>query len=546
MARTRTAAEANIRSEFGPWFEGAPDAYLVLDRDFFVAGANDAYLAVAGADRAALLGHYLFDLFPDNPDDPKAAGSLNLRASFARVLATRAPDLMPVQRYDVAGPDGVFHERHWSTLNTPLLGPDGEARWILHRVEEVTSLVRLGLPATPHEVAAFALRIQSELESAEGQLRQAQKLEALGRLAGGVAHDFNNLLSVILSTAGLLREDLAGNDLAIADLKEIEQAGLRAAELTRQLLAFSRQQVLDLRVLELAAVVRDIEPMLQRLLGEDVDKRIRIADGAGCVRADQSQLEQVILNLAVNARDAMPTGGLLSIEVSDVVLSAEYTEDHVGVLPGRYALLTVSDTGHGMDKATQARAFEPFFTTKPVGQGTGLGLSTVFGIVRQCGGFIWLYSEVGIGTTFKIYFPRVDEPASAADAGTREPVRGGSESILVLEDDEAVRHTVVRILERLGYRVEGTQYPAEALRRCAERATAPELLITDVVMPEMNGRLLAERVAKLVPGIKVLFISGYTDDVVLQHGILAAGVPYLQKPITPEGLGRKVRSVLDG
>ena len=546
MTRTRSKVNPIQIPDLGPLFAGAPDAYLVLDRELYIVGVNDAYLRATTTTRGQILGHPLFEIFPDNPDDPKADGVLNLRASLTRVLERRAPDAMPVQKYDIPSPSGGFEERHWRPLNSPVLNTAGEVEWIIHRVEDVTHLVRLGLPATPDEVAAFALRIQSELESAEGQLRQAQKLEALGRLSGGVAHDFNNLLSVILSTAGLLREDLAANESAIADLKEIESAGLRAADLTRQLLAFSRQQVLDLRVLELAAVVRDIEPMLQRLLGEDVEKRIRIVPGAGSVRSDKSQLEQVILNLAVNARDAMPTGGLLSIEVSEVELTAEYTKDHVGVVPGRYALLTVSDTGHGMDKVTQARAFEPFFTTKPVGRGTGLGLSTVFGIVRQCGGFIWLYSEVGIGTTFKLYFPRVDEPVDADAAIEREPVRGGSELILVLEDDDAVRHTVVRILERLGYRVEETAYPAEALRRCAERATAPELLITDVVMPEMNGRLLAERVARLVPGIKVLFVSGYTDDVVLQHGILAAGVPYLQKPITPEGLGRKVRSVLDG
>jgi CheY-like chemotaxis protein len=286
--------------------------------------------------------------------------------------------------------------------------------------------------------------------------------------------------------------------------------------------------------------------MLQRLLGEDIEQRIRIAEDVGRVRADKSQLEQIILNLVVNSRDAMPTGGLLGIELSNVELTAEYAELHPGVAPGPYAVLTVSDTGCGMDKVTQARAFEPFFTTKPVGQGTGLGLSTVFGIVRQSGGFVWLYSEVGIGTTIKIYLPRVAEPASEAGGEASEAIRGGNETILVLEDDDAVRHTVVRILQRLGYRVSETQYPAEALRRCADRSTAPELLVTDVVMPEMNGRLLAERAAKLVPGIKVLFISGYTDDVVLQHGILTTGAPYLQKPITPEGLGRKVRAVLDG
>ncbi|HET7041674.1 MAG TPA: ATP-binding protein, partial [Gemmatimonadales bacterium] len=376
------------------------------------------------------------------------------------------------------------------------------------------------------------------------QLRQAQKLEAIGRLAGGIAHDFNNLLSIILGGTGLLRDDLGEGHPARADLEEIENAAVRAAELTRRLLAFSRQQVLDLRVLDAGGVVREIQPMIQRLLGEDVEQRVRVDPEAGSIRGDKSQLEQILLNLVVNARDAMPSGGLLSLEVSSVELSNQYAEEHAGVVPGRYVLLTVSDTGIGMDKATQARAFEPFFTTKPVGQGTGLGLSTVFGIVRQSGGFVWLYSEPGIGTTFKIYFPRVDEPVSGASQVTADEVRGGKERVLVLEDDDGVRNTVVRILTRLGYEVEGVRYPVDALKRLAE-GREPELLVTDVVMPEMNGRLLSERARGLVPGLRVLFISGYTDDVVLQHGILSTGMPYLQKPITPEVLGRKVREVLD-
>jgi signal transduction histidine kinase len=546
LPRARTTKRPTRNPDFGPWFEGAPDAYLVLDPQLTIVGATDAYLRVTATTRAGIVGRPLFEVFPDNPDDPTADGVSNLRASLQRVLDGRVADRMAVQKYDIPVPTGGFEERHWSPLNTPVLGADGEVHWIIHRVEEVTELRRLGLPVTPIEIHEYAKRTQSVIDSTEEQLRQAQKLEAIGRLAGGVAHDFNNILSVILGTTGLLRSDLALDDPAQADLKEIEEAGLRAADLTRRLLAFSRQQVLDLKVIELASIVTGLQPMLNRLVGEDIEKRVRIEEGTGCLKGDKGQLEQVLLNLVVNARDAMPTGGLLGIEVSATELSAEYAETHTGVVPGPYLLLTVSDTGVGMDKATQARAFEPFFTTKPVGRGTGLGLSTVFGIVKQSGGFVWLYSEPGIGTTIKLYFPRVDELPTRLDDGALDVVQRGTESVLVLEDDDAVRHTVVRILTRLGYRVAETAFPHAALARCAEPATRPGLLITDVVMPEMNGRELARRAVELAPDIKVLFISGYTDDVVLQHGILVAGVPYLQKPITPEGLGRKVRGVLDG
>jgi signal transduction histidine kinase/CheY-like chemotaxis protein len=526
------------------WFEGAPDAYLILSPDLTIVGVNDAYLAATHTTRDGIVGRPLFEVFPDNPDDPNADGVRNLRASLERVLETRAPHQMATQKYDITMPHGGFEERHWSPINTPLLDRRGNVAWILHRAEDVTERVRLKIPVTHAELAAYARKTEERLVSTEEQLRQAQKLEAVGRLAGGIAHDFNNLLSVILTSVGFLRTDLGATGPIGDDLKEIEDAGRRAADLTRRLLAFSRQQVLDPRVLEPAAVVRGIQPMLARLLGEDIEQRVRVAPGAGCVRADWSQLEQVVLNLVVNARDAMPEGGLLGIEVSNVALTEAYSASHAEVPPGEYVLLTVSDTGIGMDRQTQERAFEPFFTTKPPGLGTGLGLSTVFGIVRQSGGFVWLYSEPGIGTTFKIYLPRVSERPDAVASEVKGTARGGDESVLVLEDDEAVRGAVVRILTRLGYKVTATEHAVEALAQIALPGETPDLLITDVVMPEMNGRQVAERAAAIAPKLKVLYISGYTDDVVLQHGILARGVAYLSKPITPEALGRKVREVL--
>ena len=539
--RTNTAAI----EDFQRWFDHAPDAYLILSPDLTISGVNDLYLLLTGASRADIVGRALFEVFPDNPNDPAADGVRNLRASLDKVLTYRVPDAMPTQKYDVRDLNGRWVVRYWSPLNTPILDATGRVQWIIHRVEEVTARVELGLPVTPIELEAYTRRTQAALEDSEHRLRQSQKLEAVGRLAGGVAHDFNNLLTVILASAEFLRSDGAVNERGLADLHEIEGAAQRASDLTRRLLAFSRQQVLDPRVLEPAAVVRGLQSMLARIVGENIEQRYRLEEGAGSIRADWSQIEQVLLNLVVNARDAMPKGGMMSVEVSPVELDEQYAHLHGDIAPGAYVVITVSDTGHGMDRATQMRAFEPFFTTKPTGVGTGLGLSTVYGIARQSGGTVSLYSEPGIGTTVKVYLPRVSEAPVARPSGP-VPLRGGKERILVLEDDDAVRNAVLRILTRLGYEATGTGSAAEALVRLATVGREPELLVTDVVMPEMDGRQFAARATALVPGMKVLYFSGYTDDVVLQHGILAEGMAFLSKPVTYESLGRKVREVLDG
>src|SRR5438874_6971887 len=381
----------------------------------------------------------------------------------------------------------------------------------------------------------------------EDQLRQAQKMEAVGQLAGGIAHDFNNLLTAILGCTQLLLHATALHGARREDVEEIKSAGLRAAELTRQLLAFSRRQVLAPKLLDMNAVVANMDKMLRRLIGEDVALATELAAELGPVSADPGQLEQVLLNLAVNARDAMPQGGRLTIATANVVLTEEYAERHHRLPPGQYVLLAVSDTGVGMDEATQKHLFEPFFTTKEVGKGTGLGLATVYGIVKQSGGYIWVYSEAGHGTTVKIYLPRVPGVAeSPVPAPEPQRVRGGDETVLLVEDAAPVRTLARRSLEARGYRVLEAADGPSALQLSARHLEGIDILVTDVVMPGMSGRELAERLAPERPSMKVLYTSGYTDDAMVRQGVLSAGVAFLQKPFVPDTLARKVREVLDG
>jgi signal transduction histidine kinase/ActR/RegA family two-component response regulator len=390
-----------------------------------------------------------------------------------------------------------------------------------------------------------ALRDVTEKRQLEEQFRQAQKMEAVGRLAGGVAHDFNNLLTVITSCAELVLMDTAAGDPRRENLEEIRKASQAAAGLTRQLLAFSRQQVIEPKLVTIVDVVATAEKMLQRLIGEDIELVAVLNQDPATVKIDPGQLEQVIMNLAVNARDAMPDGGKLTLETSSVELDEAYARTHWPATAGRFALLAVSDTGVGMSKETRARIFEPFFTTKEVGKGTGLGLATVYGIVKQSGGFIWVYSEPGQGTTFKIYLPRVDEAPTVRPPSTATNSLLGTETILLTEDAPALRAAAHQILERYGYTVLDAPSSTAALTLARSRAGPIHLLLTDVVMPGMSGRELAERFSANRPGVKVLYMSGYTNDAVVRHGVLRPGIAYLQKPFTPDGLARKVREVLD-
>jgi two-component system cell cycle sensor histidine kinase/response regulator CckA len=378
----------------------------------------------------------------------------------------------------------------------------------------------------------------------EDQLRQAQRLEAIGRLAGGVAHDFNNLLTVI---GGYTESLLEGRDRSKEfELGQIAAAAERAAILTRQLLAFSRRQVLQPRVVGLNEVVEGVTPMLSRLIGEDLELVASLEPKLNRVLADPNQVEQVLLNLAVNARDAMPDGGRLTIQTANVELDDEYVAHHGESVAGPHVMLAVSDTGTGIDAETLAHMFEPFFTTKPVGTGTGLGLATVYGIVKQSGGSIWVYSEPGEGTTFKIYLP-VTEVALPLEGPRRpsKPAATGTETILLAEDEEPLRTLTATLLERHGYVVITATSANEALRIAEDNSRRIDLLLTDLIMPELSGPAVAERVSELVPGVKVLFMSGYADDLVLRNGILSPGAAFLEKPFSATDLASKVRATLD-
>jgi len=421
-----------------------------------------------------------------------------------------------------------------------ILLPDGKVRLVQQQAEVITN----------HDGRAIRMvgtqQDVTDLRSLEEQLRHSQKLEAVGQLAGGIAHDFNNLLTAINGYCDLILDDLSERDPMRSDLMEIRRAGERAATLTRQLLAFSRKQVLELRVINLNTVVAGMDNMLRRLLGEDIELHTHFQPDLGSVRADPGQLEQVILNLAVNARDAMSEGGKLTIETSNVVLDEDYASKHQSVVPGFYTLLAVSDTGCGMDSETQARVFEPFFTTKNPGQGTGLGLSMVYGIVKQSGGSIWVYSEPNQGTTLKIFLPALREAQEfAASQEPAEELAKGSETVLVVEDESAVRSFTSMVLKRSGYQVIEASNGEEALSLSRGHLGEIQLLVTDMVMPGMGGRQVAEALETQRPAMRVLYVSGYTENAIAKRGSLGADLPFLQKPFTMEALLRKVRQVLD-
>ena len=679
-------------TSYGPDYEiafgAAPGNYLLLAPDFTIVGVTEAYLAATMTARADVLGRGLFDVFPDNPDDPAADGVRNLRASLLRVLASRSPDRMAVQKYDIRRPQsegGGFEERYWSPLNTPVLDRAGDVRYIIHWVEDVTELVRLkqttqrehailteelkaktgrieaetflrteaveanrrlteserryrfladavpqliwtagpeglldycnerwlaftGLTfeqlagagwqealhpddrqrtvsAWSDAVRTGAARYQIEHRmrfhdgtwrwmlatalpyrdtkgtlrkwfattldihdqvAAREQLLQTQRLQAVGKLAGGMAHEVNNMMTVILGFGELVRVGLGPGHPQSADVEEMMKSGARAAEVARQLLAFSRQQVLKPIVLDLHAILAELVPTLERLMGSDRRLEVIPAGAPLRVRADRSQVEQVLINLVANARDATTTDGVIVVRMDrlevDQPTLREYRESEAE--PGPFARLAVRDNGTGMAPETVARAFEPFFTTKGIGQGTGLGLSMVYGILRQSGGFARIDSALGTGTSVAIYLPLVEVPLTPDDE-TRAAPRGRGETVLVVEDESVVRSLTARVLEASGYRVYQAPNGAAALDFLATRLGEVSLVLTDIVMPRMTGRDLAEHIRERAPDLPVLFMSGYSGDDIVQRGLLLPGASLIKKPFTPEALEAAVREQLD-
>jgi PAS domain S-box-containing protein len=491
-----------------------PSLIFVKDWDGRFVLVNQASAEIYGTTVESMLGK------TDADFNPNADEVVHFLRDDREVMSSGRAKFIAEE--PVTNPD-TKQTRWFQTIKVPLRMPGEERATMLGVATEITERKRL-----------------------EEQLRQSQKIEAIGQLAGGVAHDFNNILTAIVGYTDLLAAEFGGNERQLEDLEEIRKAARRAAALTRQLLAFSRKQVLEPRIIDLNSVVLNLDKMLRSLISENIDLKTDLATNLAAARADPNQIEQVIMNLAINARDAMPEGGTLTIETSNTTLDHAYAAQHVSVVPGDYVMLAVTDTGSGMDESTKARIFEPFFTTKPAGRGTGLGLSTVYGIVKQSGGNIWLYSEPGKGSTFKIYLPAIE--ALPQDIGKAAPVeasqRGGG-TILVVEDDEQLRRLTHRALAGRGYTVLEADRGSTALDIARRHKGTIDLLLTDVIMPDTNGRKLADTIRAARPGLRVLYMSGYPDGAIGNHGMLEPGVAYLAKPFTTEAIIRKVREVLE-
>ncbi|HEX7077295.1 MAG TPA: ATP-binding protein, partial [Candidatus Eisenbacteria bacterium] len=514
--RERREAEERMREEreFSTrLIESSMDGIVAIDHQYRITVWNAAMERITGLSRDQVLGRSPLELFTFFEE---IGGESRLQDVLAgnTVVAKDRPFFIPET-------DRKGHaDSHYSPLR-----------------DEAGAIV--GALAIIHET--------TQRKKLEEQFRQAQKMESVGRLAGGVAHDFNNLLTAILGYADLLRMRLGPDHPAQHDAEEIRRAGERAEQLTRQLLAFSRHQTFAAKVVDLNHLIAETERMLRRMIGEDVQLSTSLSAGHTTVRADPGQIHQVIMNLVVNARDAMPDGGMVTIETQDVVLGEDFVRDRVDLRPGEYVLMAITDTGHGMDAETLSRIFEPFFTTKDVGRGTGLGLSTVYGIVKQSGGHVDVYSEVGIGTTFKIYLPRVAESPTveAASPGGAVRTRAGTERVLLVEDEDLVRSVIREALSRAGYQVTEAANARDAIDIASRDGRPFDLLITDVVMPQTTGPDLAARLVDRDPNLDVLFMSGYMERAIVLHGVLKSSATFIAKPFSPEDLLKKVREVLD-
>jgi PAS domain S-box-containing protein len=513
-ARKRAEAERDrLLQRLQLQIERMPLGYLLFDADFRLTDWNPAAERIFGYAKEEVLGM--------GPPFEKILPSALWPLGEEILGRIRRGDMSAHSINENLTREGRTITCEW--FNTPFIGEDGRFAGLLCLTQDIT-----------------------ERKSLEEQYRQAQKMEAIGQLAGGVAHDFNNLITIISGYAELIHGRLPAAGPLRDLVEEIIRASERGASLTRQLLAFSRKAVLAPQLLDLNAVVVDLEKLLRRALGEDISLTVALQPELGHIQADPGQIEQVLLNLAVNARDAMPAGGKLTIETRNVELDGAYVRTHPEARPGSNVLLAVSDTGHGMTADIKARIFEPFFTTKEAGKGTGLGLSTVYGIVKQAGGVIDVASEVGVGSTFLVYLPRFEETETPQSPQGAVPSPRGTETVLLVEDEDALRALARLVLAKSGYAVLEANNGREALRVANGHPGPIALLVSDVVMPELGGRQLAERLGRQRPQMKVLFLSGYTDDAVVRHGLMQKKVNFLQKPFSATALAQKVREVLDG
>jgi PAS domain S-box-containing protein len=507
--------------KFQQFYDEAPVGYHELDTKGRITRVNRKELQMLGYSAGEMLGKPVWNFFEEEDTTRKVilaklSGDVSFHNTFERTYRRKDGSTLPVLVEDRVMRD-----------------PDNQIVAIRSTVEDITE----------------RRRTEEALRKSEEQLRQWQRVEAIGRLAGGVAHDFNNLLMTIKGCSELLLGAFDRRDPRREEVDEILKAADRATSLTRQLLAFGRRQVLQPQVLDLNAVVMNMDKMLRRLIGEDVQLMTSLDSDLWSVKVDPGMIEQVVMNLAVNSRDAMPNGGKLTIETTNVTHDEEYASHHVSVKPGYYVMLAISDTGCGMDKETQSHLFEPFFTTKETGKGSGLGLSTVYGIIKQSEGNIWAYSEPGLGTTFKIYLPRVEKAAKVYKPRLKPKkggAPGGTETILLVEDEEPVRSMVSKVLQSKGYTVLEARHGNEAIEVSERCEGSINLMVTDVIMPQMSGRELAERLTLMRPEMHVLYMSGYPDNTIVQHGVLEPGTAFLQKPFTINALELKVREILDG
>ena len=511
--------EALRKSEerFKDLFDNAPTGYFEYDSQGRITNVNRTELEMLGYTFEEMIGQPVWEFIVEEEIARKM------------VLAKLAGTMPPSQ-----GAERTYRRKDGTTF--PSLVQDRLLRDAEGKV--------VGIRGTVQDITERK-RAEQERAALQEQLRQSQKMEAIGQLAGGIAHDFNNLLTVIQGNCQLALMDLRKEDPLRKNIQEVNEASEKAASLTGQLLAFSRKQILEMNVLDLNLILQRLDKMLHRVLGEDIELVTILTEGIGKVKADPGQIEQVIVNLAVNSRDAMPEGGKLTIETTNVELDKEYADGHIGVQPGRYVMLSVSDTGVGMTPEVREKVFEPFFTTKEKGKGTGLGLSTVYGIVKQSEGNICVYSEPGQGTTFKIYLPQVDKPLTELKEEVSKEVQRGNETVLIVEDEETVRKLAVRMLKGLGYRVLEAPEGGTALLLCEEFKEPIHLILTDVVMLGMGGRKLVDRLKEIHPEMKVLYMSGYTDNAIVHHGVLGEGINFIHKPFTLDGLAKKVREALD-